>query len=163
MSERALTVTSSLFAEGETIPSSAAHGYAGGENISPDLSWSAGPEGTRSYAITVWDPDAPTEIGFVHWILFDIPADVTSLPAGAGAAGGEPAGSTLGFTDWGESQYGGMAPPPGDEPHRYVFTVHALDVPKLELPPTATLAFLRFNMRGHVLAKGALTGRFGLS
>src|SRR4030088_1585996 len=152
-----LSVTSSLFAEPETIPKSAAHSMAGGDNISPDLSWSAGPSGTTSYAVTCHDPDAPTPVGFTHWVLFNIDGATTSIEAGAGAASKNPPGSVLGFTDWGGSEYGGMAPPPGDPPHHYQFSVCALDT-KLDLGPTTTLAMLHFMMRGHILAEGRLTG-----
>ena len=155
-----LDVTSTLFAEGETIPVSAAHGLANGKNVSPDLTWTGGPPGTASFAVTCYDPDAPTTVGFSHWVLFNIDPATTSLPAGAGAAGANPAGSGLGFTDWGVSEYGGMAPPPGDPPHRYQFTVYALDT-TLDAGPTATYALLNFMMRGRILARGTLTGRFG--
>jgi Raf kinase inhibitor-like YbhB/YbcL family protein len=156
-----ISVQSKLFSEGETIPKSAAHQYAGGDNISPDLTWSGAPSGTTSFAVTCYDPDAPTTVGFTHWILFDLDPSITSLEAGAGASGKNPPGSVHGFTDWGENQYGGMAPPAGDPPHHYHFTVHALDT-KLELPPTATYAYLNFNMRGHILARGTLTGLYSV-
>lgn len=162
MADGTLTVRSDLFSDGDTIPTSAAHSAAGGENISPDLSWEGAPSGTQSYTITCYDPDAPTGIGFVHWVLFNVPAGTTSLPAGAGAPGKAPQGSVLGFTDWGTSEYGGMAPPPGDNPHRYQFTVQALDVPGVDLDATTTYAKLRFMTREHVLAEGTLTGRFGM-
>jgi Raf kinase inhibitor-like YbhB/YbcL family protein len=157
-----LTVTSRLFDDGETIPTSAAHSLAGGNNTSPDLSWSGAPEGTRAFAVTCYDPDAPTGIGFVHWVVFNIDPSVAALHAGVGSGEGLPPGSVLGYTDWGENAYGGMAPPPGDEPHRYQFTVYALDTP-LELGTSTTYAMLQFAMRGHVLAKGTLTGRFAVS
>ncbi len=154
-----LSVTSSLFAHGETIPKSAAHTWAGGDNVNPDLSWGDVPEGTQSIAITCYDPDAPTTVGFSHWVLFNLDAATTSLPAGAGAGGQNPKGSVLGFTDWGESQYGGMAPPPGDPPHHYHFTVYALSGP-LDLDETTTYAKFRFFIRGQVLAEGTLTGLY---
>jgi Raf kinase inhibitor-like YbhB/YbcL family protein len=160
MANDTLTVTSSLFGNGETIPGSAAHSMAGGENVSPDLSWSGAPDGTQSYALTCHDPDAPTGVGFVHWVMFNIPAGTTALGAGDGAAGKNPAGSVLGFTDWGESAYGGCAPPPGDDPHHYNFTVYALDAPSLDLGPTTTYALLRFMIRENTLAEGTLTGTF---
>lgn len=162
MAESTLSVTSSLFADDATIPASAAHTMAGGQNVSPDLSWTAGPPETRSYALLCHDPDAPTDVGFTHWVLFNVDAGTTSLAAGAGAPGRQPAGSVQGFTDWGESCYGGMAPPPGDTPHRYRFTIYALDVPGLDVDGTTTLAKLQFLIRGHVLARGTLTGRFGI-
>lgn len=159
---RSLKVTSNLFKDGQTIPKSAAHQSAGGQNISPDLHWDALPEGTRSVAVTTYDPDAPTPVGFVHWVLFNLSPSTRDLEAGAGASDKNPQGSVLGFTDWGVSQYGGMAPPPGDPPHRYQFTVYALDVPRLESGPTTTYALFSFQIRGHVLAQGTLTGLFGV-
>jgi Raf kinase inhibitor-like YbhB/YbcL family protein len=156
MQQASLDVRSSLFGEGESIPKAAAHSMVGGENVSPDLSWSEGPVGTQSYAVTCYDPDAPTTVGFTHWVLFDIPASVHSIAAGATPPG------ILGFSDWGESQYGGMAPPPEDEPHRYQFSVYALDTDSLGVDQTTTYAKFRFLIRGHVLAVGTLTGLFGI-
>lgn len=153
-----LTVTSSLFSDGDLIPQPAAHPSAGGENTSPDLSWTGAPAGTKSFAVTCYDPDAPTDIGFVHWVIFDLPGSTTSLPAGAG--GSPPAGAIEGYTDWGKSGYGGMAPPPGDAPHRYHFTVYALDTESAGLDTSATYAFLRFNTASHVLDTGRLTGTY---
>lgn len=152
-----ITVTSSLFGEGDTIPTSAAHAATGGDNVSPDLSWTPGPVGTQSYAVTCHDPDAPTTVGFTHWVVLDVPPDVTALPAGAG----DDLRGVQGITDWGENGWGGMAPPPGDDPHHYVFTVYALDT-KLGIGPATPYAKLRFVIRGHVLDEGSLTGRFGL-
>jgi Raf kinase inhibitor-like YbhB/YbcL family protein len=157
----ALSVTSKLFGEGETIPKSAAHTMVGGDNISPDLAWTGAPSGTVSFAVTCYDPDAPTTVGFTHWILLNLDPGTTALDAGAGASGKNPPGTVLGFTDWGVSEYGGMAPPPGDPPHHYLFTVHALDT-KIQGGPTTTYALLNFMMRGHVLGRGTLTGLFGL-
>jgi Raf kinase inhibitor-like YbhB/YbcL family protein len=154
-----LTVTSSLFSEGKTIPVSAAHGLANGQNVSPDLTWTGAPPATVSFALTCYDPDAPTTVGFCHWVLFNLDPATSSLPAGAGASGRNTAAGVLGFTDWGASEYGGMAPPPGDPPHRYQFTIYALDT-KLDLGPTTTFALLNFMMRGHILARGTLTGLF---
>jgi hypothetical protein len=157
MADATLEVRSTLFSEGETIPGSAAHSMVGGANASPDLSWSEGPAGTQSYAVTCYDPDAPTTVGFTHWVVFDIPASVHSLAAGATPPG------VVGFTDWGESTYGGMAPPAGDDPHRYQFSVYALDTDLLGVDGTTTYAKFRFLIRGHVLASGTLTGRFGIT
>ena len=156
MTEATLEVRSNLFEDGETIPKSAAHSMVGGDNQSPDLTWSDGPEGTKCYAVTCYDPDAPTTVGFSHWVLFNLPASVHSIEAG-----GSPGGVT-GFSDWGESAYGGMAPPLGDDPHHYKFTVYALDG-EVGSDQTTTYAKFRFLIRGHVLATGTLTGRFGLS
>jgi Raf kinase inhibitor-like YbhB/YbcL family protein len=156
MASNELEVKSSLFEEGQTIPKSAAHSMVGGENKSPDLQWSEGPPGTRSYAVTCYDPDAPTTVGFTHWVVFDIPPETRSLEAGATPPG------VSGFTDWGESAYGGMAPPPGDSPHHYQFTVYALDTESLGADATTTFAKFRFLSRDHVLASGTITGRFGV-
>jgi Raf kinase inhibitor-like YbhB/YbcL family protein len=155
----AISVQSSLFSEGETIPTSAAHSMAGGQNVSPDLRWSNVPSGTKSLAVTCYDPDAPTTVGFVHWVLFNLDPATSSLPAGAGAKGKQPQGAMLGHTDWGDAQYGGMAPPPGER-HRYEFRVYALDQ-LLELDQSTTNAKLRFMIRGHVLADALLTGLYG--
>jgi Raf kinase inhibitor-like YbhB/YbcL family protein len=154
-----LTVTSTLFGDGEPIPGSAAHQMAGGQNTSPDLAWTGVPDGTQSIAVTCYDPDAPTTIGFVHWVLFNLDPQTTSLDAGAGAAGQAPAGATLGYTDFGVSEYGGPAPPPGD-PHHYHFTVYALDTRLDGLGSGSTYAFFRFAIRGHVLDEGTLVGTY---
>ena len=153
-----LTVTSSAFEHGKTLPMSAVHSMAGGENTSPDLQWSGVPEGTQSIAVTCYDPDAPTSVGFVHWVLFNIDPSVTRLESGAGAPGSEPTGSVAGYTDFGGPGYGGAAPPPGPA-HHYHFTVYALDT-KLDLDSSATYAYFRFNILGHVLAEGTLTGTY---
>jgi Raf kinase inhibitor-like YbhB/YbcL family protein len=154
-----LTVTSDLFVAGDEIPASAAHTFVGGKNTSPHLSWTPGPEGTKSYAVTCWDPDAPTTVGFTHWIRYDIPASVTSLDEGAdsGAQSG-----LEGFTDWGENAYGGMAPPAGDPPHHYRFTVYALDVEKSGVDEHTTYPRFRFTIKDHILASGRLEGLFAV-
>ncbi len=154
-----ITVTSDHFHDDGTIPTSAAHTYGGGENRSPHLAWAGLPEGTKSVAVTIWDPDAPTGIGFVHWVRFDIPPDVTSFDEGAGTEDGP---WVDGFTDWGETGYGGMAPPPGDEPHRYIVTVYALGTESLGLDGTTTYAKFKFMSREHLLGTGTITGRFGI-
>lgn len=156
------TVTSSQFADGDTLPLSAVHQMAGGQNVSPDLAWSGEPAQTASFAVSIYDPDAPTTVGFVHWLLFNIDPHIHSLAAGAGAAGKNPAGSVLGYTDFGTSEYGGAAPPPGDEPHHYNITVYALDLPHLDLGSNTTFAMFRFMIRGHVLGQAQVTARFGL-
>ena len=153
-----LTVTSETFADGGTLPREAAFGGCGGDNRSPQLAWTGAPAGTKSFAVTCFDPDAPTGSGYWHWLTFDVPADTTSLGAGSPSA----KGSTTGRNDYGQSDYGGPCPPPGDGPHRYVFTVYALDVEKIDgIDEGVTGASLVFNMRGHVLAQGSITGRYG--
>jgi Raf kinase inhibitor-like YbhB/YbcL family protein len=154
-----ITVTSETFQEGGTIPRACAFGGCGGDNESPQLSWSGAPAGTRSFAITCFDPDAPTGSGYWHWLLFDVPASVTQLAYGEGT----PKGSTTGRNDYGQSEYGGPCPPGGDGEHRYIFTVYALDVPSLDgIGEGVTGASLVFTMRGHVLATGTISGRFGM-
>jgi Raf kinase inhibitor-like YbhB/YbcL family protein len=134
-----------------------------GQNISPALMWTSPPAGTMSYAITVYDPDAPTGSGWWHWMVYDIPATTTSIPAGAGNAGkpGLPAGALQGMTDFGAKGWGGPCPPAGDKPHRYVFTVFALKVPKLDVPATATSALIGFNLNAMALGKASFTAKYG--
>ncbi|HEY6921916.1 MAG TPA: YbhB/YbcL family Raf kinase inhibitor-like protein, partial [Steroidobacteraceae bacterium] len=114
-----------------------------GKNLSPELHWSGAPEGTKSFAVMVFDPDAPTGSGFWHWVVYDIPADVDHLPAEAGdpKKPGLPKGAIQGRTDFGISAYGGPCPPPG-KPHHYHFKLFALKVPKLEVPADATAAMI---------------------
>ena len=154
------TLTSSDVADGETLPSAQVSGImgAGGEDVSPQLSWAGFPEGTRSFAVTVFDPCAPTASGFWHWAVADIPAEVTELPSGAGTPGsrGLPAGAVTLRNDAGEARYIGAAPPEGHGTHRYYVAVHAVDVASLELPEGATPAFLGFNLSFHTLARAMI-------
>jgi Raf kinase inhibitor-like YbhB/YbcL family protein len=131
------------------------------KNASPDLEWSGIPAGTKSFAITMYDPDAPTGVGFVHWVLFNIAGNVRKLEREIGGTGDAGVGATHGHNDYGFNGFGGAAPPPGDPPHHYILTVYALDVDKLDLDKTTTYAKLRFMMRGHVLAAGEITGLYG--
>ncbi|AGL15184.1 YbhB/YbcL family Raf kinase inhibitor-like protein [Actinoplanes sp. N902-109] len=131
---------------------SGAFGIPGGQDLSPDLTWSEAPEGTRSYAVTVFDADAPSMSGFWHWAVFNIPAAVTSLPAGAEL----PQGAVQLPNDARLPQYIGAAPPAGDGEHRYFITVHALDVEDLGVPAESTPAFLTFTMAGHTLARATI-------
>ena len=133
-----------------------------GANVSPALSWSNAPAGTQSFALMVYDPDAPTGSGGWHWIVYNIPATSTSLPAGAGSAQGSalPAGAVQGRTDFGTTGYGGPCPPPG-KPHHYYFRLYALKVPRLDLPKDATAAFIGFNVRGQSLGSAELLGMYG--
>jgi Raf kinase inhibitor-like YbhB/YbcL family protein len=143
-----------------------AHVFAGfgcsGGNVSPSLSWSNAPAGTKSFALTMYDPDAPTGSGWWHWVVYNMPATTTSLAAGVGTAQGNglPAGAIQGRTDFGSTGYGGPCPPAGDRPHRYVFTIFALTVEKLELPESATAALIGFNVRANTLAKAEFTALY---
>lgn len=134
-----------------------------GSNQSPALSWSGAPAGTRSFAVTVYDPDAPTGSGWWHWVVFNIPASVKQLPRNAGDAQGQglPAGSTQSRTDFGKPGYGGPCPPAGDKPHRYQFTVYALKTDKLPLDETAPAAMVGFYLRQNVIKTAVLNANYG--
>jgi Raf kinase inhibitor-like YbhB/YbcL family protein len=136
---------------------------AGGEDVSPQLAWSGFPPGTKSFAVTVYDPDAPTGSGWWHWVVINIPATATELPEGAGTADGKalPAGSTQVRTDFGAPGFGGACPPKGDKPHRYIFTVYALKTDKIEIPADATAAMAGFNISGNKLGAASFTAKYG--
>lgn len=134
-----------------------------GKNISPALSWSGAPAGTKSFALTVYDPDAPTGSGWWHWVVFNIPAAAMQLPEGAGTADGKglPAGSVQGRTDFGAVGFGGACPPAGDKPHRYVFTVYALKTDKLDVPADGTAALVGFMIHANKIGEAKFTARYG--
>ena len=129
-----------------------------GENISPQLSWSNAPAGTKSFAITIYDPDAPTGSGWWHWVMFDIPSTINELKAGAGdvSKGIAPQGSIQSITDMGTTGFGGPCPPVGDGPHRYIVTLFALKTDKLGLDQTANPALVGFNLNHQVIEKASL-------
>lgn len=160
------TLTSTDLTNGETVPArhtSGAFGVPGGEDLSPQLSWSGFPEGTRSFAVTCLDPDAPTGSGFWHWVVADIPVEVTDLATGAGTPDSgllPPVALTL-RNDGGFAGYVGSGPPEGHGPHRYIFTVHAVDVESLGLEKDASPAVLGFNLFFHTLARAQIVGTFG--
>lgn len=142
--------------------------YAGfgcsGQNVSPSVMWKNAPAGTKSFALLVHDPDAPTGgAGFWHWLVVDIPVGTSFLPQGAGIADGSrlPVGSRQISTDFGAPGWGGPCPPAGDKPHRYNFTVYALKVEKLELPAGATASLTGFMVNGSALGKATFTGIYG--
>jgi len=134
-----------------------------GENISPALSWSGAPAGTQSYALTVYDPDAPTGSGWWHWVVINIPASASGLKEGAGSADGKllPAGSQQVRTDFGAAGYGGPCPPAGDKPHRYIFTLYALKAPKIDVSADATAALAGFMINGNKLGSTSFTAYYG--
>lgn len=134
-------------------------GVPNGQDISPHIAWSGAPEGTKSYAVTVFDPDAPTGSGFWHWSVGNIPADVTELAENAGTEDGAalPAGSFQLKNDAGGRGFIGAAPPLGHGAHRYIITVHALGVEKLDIPADASNAFFGFNRYGNTLGRATLT------
>jgi Raf kinase inhibitor-like YbhB/YbcL family protein len=134
-----------------------------GGNRSPALAWQGAPAGTQSYALTVFDPDAPTGKGWWHWVVINIPARVSSLATGAGEGDGTklPAGSRQIGNDFGGAAYGGPCPPAGDKPHRYVFTMHALKAPHLDVPADATAASTNSAIHSNAIADASFTVRYG--
>jgi Raf kinase inhibitor-like YbhB/YbcL family protein len=157
-------LTSPDIAEGARIAEAQVFSGFGcqGSNISPALAWRNPPAGTRSFALLMHDPDAPTGSGWWHWIVYNIPASVSSLPADAGNPAKKlmPPGVVQGRTDFGSVGYGGPCPPPG-KPHRYYFMLYALKVATLEVPADATAAFIGFNVNAHSLGKAQLMGLYG--
>jgi len=160
-----MTLTSADVPQGGTIALTHVDNAMGctGQNISPAFSWTGAPAATRSFALTIHDPDAPVSGGFWHWVVYDIPASVTSLPRGAGTAGsaGMPAGARQGRNDFGDSAYDGPCPPKGDRPHHYDMVLSALDVASLDLPAGSSPAQVDFTRRTHTLASAQLTGLYG--
>lgn len=144
------TVTSNDLTDGGVLPDAQVKAKG---NTSPHLKWSGAPEGTKSFAVTCYDPDAPTGSGFWHWTVANIPAAVSELPTG----GPMPEGAVEGRTDYGEPGFGGAAPPPGHGPHRYIFTVFAVDTDKLDVTPDNSGAVFGFNLHFHTLARASIT------
>ncbi|MGZ4450662.1 MAG: YbhB/YbcL family Raf kinase inhibitor-like protein [Blastococcus sp.] len=158
------TVTSSDVSDGGALSTPQVSGVmgAGGEDRSPQLSWSGFPEGTRSFAVTVYDPDAPTASGFWHWAVANIPASVTELPAGAGDKDSPqlPGGAVQLRNDGGFAGFLGAAPPAGHGPHRYFVVVHAVDTETLDVDADTTPAVLGFNLFSHTLGRAVLTATY---
>lgn len=127
-----------------------------GGNLSPALEWKNAPAGTKSFALTVYDPDAPTGSGWWHWVVFNMPADTTAIAQGATPPG------VQGRTDFGATGYGGPCPPVGDKPHRYIFTIHALKIEKLEgLDANSPAAMVGYMINANRLAKAQFTAKYG--
>ena len=156
----AFTVMSSDVRDGQPLPNAQVSGIlgAGGQDVSPQLSWSGFPADTKGFAVTCFDPDAPTGSGFWHWAVANIPASVTELPTGAGDpdSGKLPADAITLKGDAGAARYVGAAPPAGHGSHRYLFAVHALDIEQLPVDASVTPAILGFQMFGHVLARAVI-------
>lgn len=156
----AFTLTSQDIRNGEQLPMPQVSGIfgAGGQDVSPQLAWAGFPSETKSFAVTVFDPDAPTASGFWHWAVVDIPGNVTELAADAGAEGGAnlPRGAFHLRNDAGAARYVGAAPPKGHGKHRYFFVVHALDVETLGIDGNATPAFLGFNLFSHARGRAMI-------
>jgi Raf kinase inhibitor-like YbhB/YbcL family protein len=154
------TVTSTDVTDGQQLPD--AQAFAGA-NTSPQLSWSGFPAETKAFVVTCYDPDAPTPSGFWHWILVNLPATVTELPAGAGATERLDNGAFHVRNDFGTKNFGGAAPPPNDQIHRYYFVVHAIDVEALDVDSDATPAVVSFNLAFHTLARAILTPTYQIA
>jgi Raf kinase inhibitor-like YbhB/YbcL family protein len=159
-------LTSPDIKPGGTI--AAAHLFNGfgctGQNISPALEWTGAPKDAKSFAVLVHDPDAPTGgAGWWHWVVYDIPAGTTKLAQGAGKADASalPAGGASGVTDFGTPGYGGPCPPAGDKPHRYIFTVYALKVDKIDVAKGATASLIGFMVNANAIGKASFTGMYG--
>lgn len=155
-------VVSDDISAGEALDLAQVHHSAGGGNESPQLSWSGFPPETKSFAVTILDPDAPTGSGWWHWQVVDIPADVTQLATGVGTPDGRqlPPGAVQMRNDYGEQGFGGAGPPPGDMPHRYFVVVHALDTEALGLGPDTPNAIVGFHLSAHALARATLMGTY---
>ncbi|KLD97951.1 YbhB/YbcL family Raf kinase inhibitor-like protein [Aliarcobacter butzleri] len=125
-----------------------------GENISPQLSWENAPKGTKSFAITVYDPDAPTGSGWWHWVVFDIPSNKTTLASGFGNSDSKEVIQSI--TDYGKTGFGGACPPVGDKAHRYIFTVHALNIETLGLDKNTNAATVGYYINSHSIAKASI-------
>ncbi len=156
------TLTSSSVTDGQPLATAQVSGImgAGGQDASPQLSWSGFPEETRSFAVTVYDPDAPTASGFWHWAVANLPATCTELPEGAGDGSLLPGDALTLVNDAGMRRYVGAAPPAGHGPHRYYIAVHAVDVEKLELAEDASPAYLGFNLFMHAIARAVIVGTY---
>ncbi len=161
-----LTLNSADFKNDQTMPKALSYrGYGcTGDNVSPELRWYGAPPRTKSYALTVFDPDARRGAGWWHWVIFNIPSSVRQLPRGAGDAqkATAPSPSQQGVSSFRSTGYGGPCPPPGDAPHHYVFTLYALDVGRIPgADATTSGEKLASLAQKNVLAKAQLTGRFG--
>jgi Raf kinase inhibitor-like YbhB/YbcL family protein len=160
------TLKSADIAPGATIkPEQVASGNGcTGSNVSPALDWTGAPAGTKSFALILHDPDAPTGVGgFTHWIVYNIPANTSSIAKGAGTAGNGalPAGTLQANNSGGAPAYGGPCPPVGDKPHQYVFTLYALKTDKLDLPANATQAIAGFTINANAIGKATFSGYYG--
>lgn len=156
------TLTSSSVTDGQPLATAQVSGImgAGGQDASPQLSWSGFPEETRSFAVTIYDPDAPTASGFWHWAVANLPATCTELPEGAGDGSLLPGDALTLVNDAGMRRYVGAAPPAGHGPHHYYIAVHAVDVEKLELAEDASPAYLGFNLFMHAIARAVIVGTY---
>jgi Raf kinase inhibitor-like YbhB/YbcL family protein len=156
------TLTSESIADGRPFGNDQVSGImgAGGSDTSPQLSWSGFPEETQSFAVTMYDPDAPTASGFWHWAVANLPATVTDLPAGVGDGSGLPGDALILRNDAGLKRFIGAAPPPGHGVHRYIVAVHAVKVEKLDIDEDASPAYLGFNLFMNAIARATIHGTY---
>ena len=163
-------VASALVAENFTLTSSDLKGQltktqefngfgCNGKNTSPQLSWSNAPQGTKSFALTVYDPDAPTGSGWWHWLVVNIPATASSLPTGV-ASKDLPKGAIETMNDYGMTNFGGACPPEGDKHHQYIFTIHALNVEKLDVTAKSDSALVGYMINAHTIEKSSLVSYY---
>lgn len=168
----AALMTSSLMADNFTLMSDDLQGQlskaqefnsfgCSGENKSPQLLWKDAPKGTKSFAITVYDKDAPTGSGWWHWLVINIPSSTNSISTNASAKGKLPKGAIETMTDYGSASFGGACPPKGDKAHMYMFTIYALDVEKLDVNEKSDSALVGYMINQHVLAKSSLVSYYG--
>jgi Raf kinase inhibitor-like YbhB/YbcL family protein len=161
----ALILRSDSFKDGDYLATehvmSAEYGFGcDGRNVSPALAWSGAPDGTRSFAVTCFDPDAPTGSGFWHWVVVNIPPDASGLPAGAGSGGDLPSGALQTRTDAGRPGYAGPCPPEGHHPHRYIFTVYAVGLDGLPVEADTSAAVIGYQLNFNTLDKATLMGLY---
>jgi Raf kinase inhibitor-like YbhB/YbcL family protein len=156
LASQAMELTSSAFANDSHLPVAQVHTRCGGGNRSPALHWSGAPPNTRSFALTLFDPDAGGGAGFWHWLVFDISAGTSGLPESAGGGTGLPSGAMQAANDFGETGYGGACPPPGSGIHHYQFTLYALGASQIPFGPNANGAALSAYLKEHALASASL-------
>jgi Raf kinase inhibitor-like YbhB/YbcL family protein len=153
-------LTSPDIANGAKLSLAQVHARCGGQNRSPALRWSGAPANTRSFALTLFDPDAGGGAGFWHWLVFDVSSETTSLPEGAGGGSGLPRGAIQASNDFGDTGYGGACPPPGSGVHHYQFTLYALGTPQAPFGANATGAALAAYLKEHALASASLVATY---
>ena len=158
----AFLLTSPDIADHSAITAPYVFPACGGKNLSPQLHWSGAPAGTKSYAITVYDPDAPTGSGWWHWLIYNIPESTTGLPRGASRGKALPPGAVEGPNDFSQVGYDGPCPPAGSGAHHYVFTIYALKVERITLNANASSAMIGFNLHANMLAQSSFTGTFSV-
>ncbi len=166
-----LMLATNVIAEGFYLSSTDVQGQIGndqvfnsfgctGKNISPQLRWQNAPKGTKSFAVTAYDPDAPTGSGWWHWVVFNIDKSVDTIKTGASTKA-MPAGAVESITSYGSKGFGGACPPAGDKPHRYIFTVYALDIEKIDQSADARPELIGFFLNSHAIAKASIMAYFG--